>query len=210
MNEINYSNMSLCDTTGRVFEMNGTIYRGIYDKDSDILEFLKTDLFKTLESKGFIPKTKISDLKVAEFACVLEHETASCVNYPHEWSFEMHKDACLLLLNLEEICNAHNFMVKDAHLFNVVFFYGIPKFVDLGSFVPKGNGNYSYLDEFKNRAFLPLLLWSESQYGLAFNIIRENSFHLNTNELINLYRGIVLVQDFGIKSFLNYLRLLWH
>jgi hypothetical protein len=24
--------------TGRVFEMNGTIYRGIYDKDSDILE----------------------------------------------------------------------------------------------------------------------------------------------------------------------------
>lgn len=206
MNEINYSNMSLCDTTGRVFEMNGTIYRGIYDKDSDILEFLKTDLFKTLESKGFIPKTKISDLKVAEFVCVLEHETASCVNYPHEWSFEMHKDACLLLLNLEEICNAHNFMVKDAHLFNVVFFYGIPKFVDLGSFVKKtSEPNSFFIGEFKTRAYLPLLIWSEGNYGLAYSIIRESSARLTLYDLVEIYRGLLLIKNLGVKSVKKYL-----
>jgi hypothetical protein len=206
MNDINYSKLSICDEEGRVFEKNGTIYRAIYTSNAKIIQFLNTNLCKELEEKGFIPKTKITDFKLDGYQVVLEHETANYINYPHEWSFQMLKDACLLLLEIDEISNKHGYNLKDGHMFNIVFFNGKPKFVDIGSIVPKGNGNYSYLDEFKNRAFLPLLLWSESQYGLAFNIIRENSFHLNTNELINLYRGIVLVQDFGIKSFLNYLK----
>lgn len=206
MSEINYNKLSVCDKEGRVFEKNGTIYRGIYEKDSSILSFINTDLNKKLVEKGYIPKSTISNLKVDDFYQVIEHETAATINYPHEWSFEMYKDACLLLLNLEEICQEHGYAVKDGHLFNVVFFNGIPKFVDIGSIVQQKGSNNAFIEEFKNRAFLPLLIWSEGNYGLAFVVIRESSLHLSKSDLIEIYRGLVLIKNLGVNSLKKYLK----
>ena len=205
MNEINYNKLSVCDKEGRVFEKNRIIYRGIYNKESQILAFLKTDLYKVLLDKALIPKTDVTDLKVEGFYQVLVHETASCLNYPHEWSFEMYKDACLLILNLEEICQSYGYTVKDGHLFNIVFFDGRPKFVDIGSIVKKEVNNHVFIEEFKNRAFLPLLIWSEGHYGLAFVILRESSLHLTKYDLVEIYRGLILIKNLGIKSISNYL-----
>lgn len=205
MQEINYNKLSVADKEGRVFELNRTIYRGIYNKESEILDFLNTDLYKALSSKGYIPLTKMSDLKVDGFTHVLEHETASYVNYPHEWSFEMFKDACILMLKIELVCREFGYGIKDGHPFNMVFFNGIPKFVDIGSFVKRDPNNNFFIEEFKQRAFLPLLIWSEKHYGLAFLIIRDCSAHHSKHELIDIYRGLILVKNLGLKTISNYL-----
>jgi len=53
---------------------------------------------------------------------------------PHEWTLQMLCDAALVHLRVEEISLKYGFTLVDAHFGNVIFRYGQPLFIDLGSF----------------------------------------------------------------------------
>lgn len=186
--EITWSNLSLCDSENRVFELNNIFYRGVFKKTSSVLQFINSDLYIELIDFGYIPKTTKSSIKNDNFEVVFEHESANYITYPHEWSFEMHRNACILYLNVFEIAIKHGYILKDGHSYNIVFFNNEPKFVDIGSFV-KFDKTIN-LEEFNRTMFLPLLIWSKGYYTVALNIIRDDRAKLSLNDTLKIYFGV--------------------
>jgi hypothetical protein len=196
-NQVLWSNLSLCDTENRVFEFNNVFFRGVFKKDSTVMDFLYSDLYKELYKLGSIPKTEISEFQHDKFEVVLKHETASFITYPHEWSYQMFKDACLLYLNIFEIATKHGYHLKDGHPYNIVFFNNKPKFVDIGSFI-KSENNVN-LDEFNRTMLVPLLIWSKGYYNVALNIISDDRSKLSLKDGLKVYFGINFYERPGLR-----------
>lgn len=163
---IDWSNLSLCDSGSRVFIHNNKIYRAILKPDLQLLTILKEPFFIELVEKELFPSTKLSTTKFKGFEYVLEHETADYILYPHEWSFDMLKVASILYLKVASIALKYGYVLKDGHPFNIVFFGKYPKFVDIGSFE---KGTEQNLYEFNRTMFIPLLIWSKGSYLTALN-----------------------------------------
>ena len=140
IHDIVFSNASVCDTFGRVFFYQEKVYRLINNSHiSDCMELIKSELFNKLTDLGYIVKTEIvSDFKVESYDLILQHQRVSD-NQPNEWSFLMYKDAAVLILKINNICNEYGYELKDAHPYNVVFNNGTPIFIDIGS-IQKING----------------------------------------------------------------------
>ena len=155
MKDNDYSALSLVDKEGRVFLKNNTFYRGVFSETSEILNFLKTPIFKELVKENFIPDSEIVNDKNEIFHAVIKHETSLHVTYPHEWSLDMLKDACLMYLKLYQKCLKNGYYLKDGHGYNIVFFNTTAKFVDLGSIQ---KGELKNLQEFNKTLFLPILI----------------------------------------------------
>jgi len=169
------------DPVGFLFRYNGKIYRAIYnDKKEDVLFLFKSGAIDELNSAGLIPETKISDLKLEDYELVLEHGKIDAVIYPTEWSFNMLKDAALLVLNVNMILNKYGFETQDSHPYNILYHYSNPKFIDIGSFGRKRSENYwSGGDNFREFYYYPLKMWS---YG---NVILSKQFLINEGKYQN-------------------------
>jgi len=181
--DIAFSKDSVCDTFGRVFFYQDKIYRLINNSHiSDCLELINSELFKKLTDLSYIVKTEIvSDFKIESYDLILQHQKVSD-NQPNEWSFLMYKDAALLILKINNICNEYGYELKDAHPYNVVFNNGTPIFIDIGSIQKRGN-NESWIveKEYLYRIYFPLLLWEKGEYFLLRAILDS---HLGLNRII--------------------------
>lgn len=164
------------DSFGRVFFKDNRVFRAIsYESADDCKMLLKEPFFVELMDKGLIPKTIISDVKLDDYAFVLEHEKLLNI-VQHEWSFSMMKSAALTILEIIDICEYYNYELKDAHTLNVLFRGGQAVYVDIGSFSKKKEKNWSAYQEFLYSFFIPLSFWSEGKYYIV-RILLNNIFY---------------------------------
>ncbi|MBP5547912.1 MAG: hypothetical protein J6X58_03345 [Bacteroidales bacterium] len=172
--DLMFSGVSVVDTVGRVFEYQGNIYRLIYKKsEKECLELLNCGLIDKLVDLNYFPKTNIdSQLEIEGHPLVLKHERCSIINH-YEWSFEMFKDAAIHILKVNEICNKYGYELKDGHPLNITFQNSKPVFLDFGSFIKKNGNEWSALDEYLQKCYLPLLLWKEGEYSILRNILES-------------------------------------
>jgi len=170
--EVRFSNLSMVDEVGRVFHWDGRIYRGIYPEAAEqVRELFASGCLEDLMQRKLFPKSQITDHTFEDFAFVVEHEAIPFVTYPHEWSFDMFRDAATAILDVEEIAGRYGWGLKDCHPYNILFDGIQPKFVDLGSFARARPDAVGWGHQFLNLCFRPLFIWSMGDSFLARRII---------------------------------------
>ena len=170
--EVRFSNLSMVDEVGRVFHWDGRICRGIYPGAAEqVRELFASGCLEDLMQRKLFPKSQITDHTFENFAFVVEHEAIPFVTYPHEWSFDMFRDAALAILDVEEIAGRYGWGLKDCHPYNILFDGVRPMFVDLGSFTRASPDAVDWGHQFLNLCFRPLLIWAMGDLFLAKRII---------------------------------------
>ncbi|WP_264566707.1 class I SAM-dependent methyltransferase [Flavobacterium sp. N3904] len=177
MDNIQYSHKSMIDDFGRVFFYNNRVFREISkEKEKFCLELLSSAMFKELIQKELIPQTLISEEFPETKKLILEH-TKVVESLQHEWTFEMFKDAALMVLEINDVCNKYGYELKDAHTLNVLFNNNKPIFVDLGSIdLIRSKNNWIAYEEFLNSFFIPLRFWSKNELFIVRKLL-ESNFH---------------------------------
>lgn len=177
MDNIQYSHKSMVDDFGRVFFYNNRVFRQISkEKESICLELLNSEMFKELAKRELIPQTFVSDEFPESKQLILEHERV-VESLQHEWTFQMFKDAALMVLEINDICNKYGYELKDAHTLNVLFNNNKPVFVDIGSIdVIRSKNHWIAYEEFLNSFFIPLLFWSKNELLIVRKLL-ESNFH---------------------------------
>lgn len=162
------------DEVGELFFYENSVFRAINDAYiPQVKEMFDNGLMEELTSKKLFPKTWISDVEIAGYSLVLEHENITNWNYAYEWSFDMLKDAALLVLEINQIANKYAYQLMDGHASNVVFNMNKAQYIDFGSFVSfdkKSNSSWESYTVFYVQFYIPLYLWSKSYPDVARNI----------------------------------------
>ena len=135
---------SFRDRNGRVFYLDGAVFRGLSQDALDNWELLSSkEFFHRLLTAGKIVSTERVDpdgLAVSSelqgWAGYLRHERVPFVSYPYEWSFGMLKDAALLQLELLRLALDDDMTLKDSSGFNFQWRGAKPVFIDVPSFEP--------------------------------------------------------------------------
>lgn len=164
---------SFKDPSGRVYLVgDGTsgrrVVRGLTATTAATIERLLAEPFFTrLLADGDVANTHVlcPDDPVAAtvmnrgWASVVEHEAVGFPTWPYEWPFGMLKDAALLQLHLLGICVRSGWILKDATPFNIQWVGTKPVFIDIPSFVPRGDGEYwQGYRQFCSMFLIPLML----------------------------------------------------
>lgn len=161
--EIHFSPFSILDDFGRVFHWQGRIFRAIReDYVDEVKTMFASGLIDGLVKDELFPASQITSYTLDDYALVIEHELAPVITYPHEWSFEMLKQAAQVALRVNEIASSYGYQTKDIHPYNIIFFGLKPKFIDLGSFIKISQNQTSYLyafNEYIKCYFVPLYIW---------------------------------------------------
>ncbi|NTU89707.1 MAG: radical SAM protein [Actinobacteria bacterium] len=191
--EIRYSKLSIVDDIGRVFHWRSGIYRGIYPRAVHIVrEMFTSGLVDELIQRGLFPNSRLTDYTLEIFPLVVEHDLVPFVTYPHEWSFDMFRDAACAVLEVSEIAVRFGFRMKDCHPYNVLFARSRPLYVDLGSFVKANAGDDAFpVAEFLGSYWYPLFIWSTGDYFMAQRIISSEHDMMSQTSWL-LYRLPVL------------------
>ena len=158
---------SFRDRNGRVFYLNGEIYRAISQTALENWQTLEqTKFFQSFKESGRLAATeRVESLPETDapepgnWAGYLKHERINFISYPYEWSFGMLKDAALLTLDLLNAALKSNMILKDSSAFNVQFRGSQAVFIDIPSFEKLGPGEpwVGYL-QFCRMFLYPLML----------------------------------------------------
>ena len=151
-NLIDYRNFNSIDACGRVFDYGEHIYRGIFEDSKELAEsYFSSGLLSKLEEKGLFPRTIKTNYFLKDYALILEHEKVGNLSYVYEWSFEMIKDAAILVLDVLDTATDYGFTLKDAHPYNIMFHNNRPVWVDLTSLVQGETlGNWPLIELYKS------------------------------------------------------------
>ncbi len=201
------------DPMGFLFNYDGRIFRAINNKEKeDVLYLFSSGAIDELNKANLIPQTKISEIQLEGYDLVLEHERISVVIYPTEWSFNMLKDAALLVTKVNKILGKYNFETRDTHGYNVMFHYSTPKYVDIGSFGKKTTKKYwAGKDNFREFYFYSLYMWSKGNSVLTKQLLINDGKYQNTKDyefFIYRYAAARLLPQKFLERFFYYLRLL--
>jgi len=130
------------DTLGFTFVWKGHFLRGIYPQSEALAKsYFETGFLNEVVSRGYFPKTWISEYENEQFCMIVEHDLIQPILFATEWNSAMLKDAALMVIDLAEIGWKYGYNMVDCHKLNVLFSYNKPLYVDLGSFVLKENGS---------------------------------------------------------------------
>lgn len=165
------------EQSGRVFLLDGKLYRGIAQGYvNEVLEIFRSGLIDELIEKKLIPLTVISEKEIDSFGLIIEHHLIEHVTFPVEWPFQMLKDAAMLYLEVNIIANKYGYELQDAHPYNIVFEYNKPYFVDLGSIVPlRLKNSWSAYNQFYSWFSIPLKLFAKGDYDRVIGILNNPS-----------------------------------
>ena len=171
----------MVDDFGRIFFYNEHVYRAINPLNEEYCrQLIKSNFFKDLQDKGFIPKTTISDIQLEGYNLILEHEKLIEIQQ-HEWSFEMFKSSALLVLEINKICNNYGFELKDAHTFNILFRGVKPVWVDIGSISPiKDQSKWIAYDEFLSVFYVPIQFYLQNEIYIVRKLVESNFYLMQT------------------------------
>lgn len=135
ISKIKLASCSQYDVVGRVFFVEGRVFRAITKEAADdVREFMQSPLFAELIRRHWIANTWITeDVEIPETAFCLEHERLFD-SHAKEWSFEMMKEAAIFTIRLDALCKEYGYVIKDALFDNICFYKGQPCWIDFGSF----------------------------------------------------------------------------
>jgi len=163
---------SFRDPRARVFEVGGTIVRGLNEAGAaDFAAVEQTAFYQRAEREGRIIGTRRAgvdehpDLR-SRWSEVLVHDRVPVVTYPYEWSFQMLQDAALLQLDLVAQGLEEGITCKDGTSYNVQFVAARPTFIDVGSFEPTRGDAWPGYRQFCQLFLYPLLV--ESYLDISF------------------------------------------
>lgn len=162
--EMNYFNTICIDEVGDVFEWNNRIFRGIPKKSKALVDkYFSSGFMDHIVQEGMFPKTYISEYSNPKYCYILEHEKIDLQTIDAEWSFDMLKDAAILVCKLADIAWQFGFNMKDCHTKNILFHNNKPIYVDLGSFVEieEGTTGFKSYEQILGYYYYVLKLWSD-------------------------------------------------
>jgi hypothetical protein len=202
MNRLKVSDMSTVelsiDQVGKILFYENRIFRAINDDYVDqVKNMFECGLIDEITTKKLFPKSWISDIAIEGYSLVIEHEKIDYWNYPYEWSFDMLKDAALLILQVNKIANKYGYQLMDSHSSNVVFNMNKPQYTDLGSFGKLDHNNDSLWKSyniFYNHFYIPLYLISKGYSDIGRNVFLMMNY-FNEQEFLKI--------KYPILSFLN-------
>lgn len=143
--EIKHPNGYHSDQLGFTFRWNGHFLRGILPESADFARrYFDSGFVDEICGKGMFPKTWISGFENEEFAFIIEHEMMTPLLYATDWNFSMLRDASALVLEIAKTAKKYGYNMIDCHKLNVMFKYGRPMYVDLGSFIPYKEGSSAW------------------------------------------------------------------
>ena len=126
--------------------------------------------------------TWISDLSYSGHI-VLEHRKIAVNSQMSQWTFEMMRDAALLVLKINSICEKYGYELKDCHQANILFDGANPVWVDFGSIAKKTLKKWVAREGFLKCYYLPMKLWSKGYDGLIASIYKS-SCSIEVSELL--------------------------
>lgn len=202
MNKVNISDMETVelsiDQVGKILFYNNRVFRAInHDYVDQVKDMFDSGLIEEITDKKLFPKTWISDISIDGYSLVIEHEKIDYWNYPYEWSFDMLKDAGLLILQLNKIANRYGYELMDSHSSNVVFNMNKPQYTDLGSFAKwdkNKDTSWKSYTIFYNHFYIPLYLWSKGYADTARNIFLMRDY-FSEKEFLKLKYPIINLLD---------------
>lgn len=172
---------------GYVFTFEGQLYRAIYPLyGQQVLQLFQCGLIDELVKNDLFPKSEVTNYRTSDCDLVIHHERIDVVTLPFEWSFSMLKDAAQVTLKTNMIAQKHGYQIKDAHGFNVLFRYGAPLFVDLGSFVMIENEfgcpkpGWRAYGAFMRSFYAPLMLWNHHDTFFARHALHGQQLPMNS------------------------------
>lgn len=198
--EIKHPNGYHSDSLGFTFRWKGHFLRGILPESADFARrYFDSGFVDEICGKGMFPKTWISDFENEEFAFIIEHEMMTPLLYATDWNFSMLRDASALVLEIAKTAKKYGYNMIDCHKLNVMFKYGRPMYVDLGSFIPYEEGSSAwrpYLSFLRSYYYI-LDIWHKGAGqiakrsmtpGVEFNL---RDYHLFKNPLWRMCPGMM-------------------
>jgi SAM-dependent methyltransferase len=179
---------SFRDPAGSCCVARGRVLRALDATGTGELEaFLSTSLARELVSTGRLVRTRRLEANEAEalqgsadwqplfaertWQAVYEHERIPFTSYAYEWPPQMLWQAARLTLDLAQEALEHNYGLKDATPYNVLFRGTNPVFIDVPSFKPRVPGDpvWRAYGQFVRTFLLPLLV--NRRWGLPLGDI---------------------------------------
>lgn len=173
-NELQSSPLSLVDEVGTVFFWRDRVLRGVRPEAvATMRALIDGGLLAELAQRGWIPPWRESAQRIAGFPLVVEQDRLPVVSYPFEWSYGMLRDAAARVLEINALANRHGWELKDCHGYNFVFDGAEPRWVDLGSFVPRAATARGWLayEQFLQFYEYPLRIWSDGGGFIARRLV---------------------------------------
>jgi hypothetical protein len=155
---------SFRDPATTVFYDGDRVLRGLdAGATEDWRALAATSFFPRLVAEGKVVHTTEVDaaelgIAAERFHAVLEHERVPFISYPHEWTFEMLRDAAALHLEVLLAALDEGFSMKDGYALNVQWRGREPVFIDVGSFERAAPGPWPGYRQFCRTFLYPLLL----------------------------------------------------
>lgn len=196
--KINWNNGSFRDPSNRVFELDGEIYRAIFNSaKAEFLDIEKSGIVKKLIDKSFLietfelekSNTLYSHHELSDVYTILKHKKIPFISYPYEWCFEQLKRAAIFHLDMQLYLLENSFHLKDSSAFNIQFIGNKPIFIDFFSIKKYTEGEYwigykQFCENFLN----PLILSSKKKvfYNDIFRSSLEGISSTTLNNILSL------------------------
>jgi len=163
------------DRHGRVFELDGLIYRALTPAGKRIVDhIIASGSSQHLIDSGLIP-FELADISLDDYCAVLRHKKLNLISFCQEWPFVMLKNAALLLCRLTKELLAIGLATKDAHPWNIAFDFTRPIFLDFGSIVFLDDFSIdAWIAEFKKDFYVPMWLAAHKHCKMARWSLKEH------------------------------------
>ncbi len=176
--DVRFDLNSYIDPIGRVFYLEGEIYRAFYPGTSEFYrELLASPAMAALIEQGKVVETVIEpELELDGFDLVVRHRRIPFPSYCFEWPMRMLKEAALLTLELAAIKCDRDITLQDSTPYNIYFDLDTPVFIDLGSFVPADKEEYIWgpYQQFCNFFLFPLYLYSRGYSDITRRLLANS------------------------------------
>lgn len=199
------------DPIGRVYEYENKVIR-IINKSAvnHVRKIIDCGLLERLMKEKLIVSTKISDELSCQGTIVLEHKKIDVKSSISQWSFEMIKQAALLVLKMNCICMEYGYEIRDGHVDNILFEGTSPIYLDIGSIIKKQENNtteWRTRNVFLQEYYYPLKLWQRgyvqmirakyAAYPVTVDLDEIEWMYYNKlpNQLRNLYKDYRICRE---------------
>ena len=167
--QVQFHPHSFADPDGRLFWLDGGLYRAIsYEKTPFFARLFEDGTIPELVNRGLLVGSEPADLVLDGYGMVLRHASVPFVSYPNEWCPGMLKDAAFTYLDLLKELLKKSLTLKDTHPWNLLFVGTRPVYVDLTSITTlKPHSSCPDQNKFCRYYLYPLILMSEGQERIA-------------------------------------------
>jgi ribosomal protein L11 methylase PrmA len=170
---------SFRDPSGYVFLQGSNVFRTVNENGlADIEKVRESGAVQEMVNHGLLIPAEFIGADALDYkmfvgargenpSLIIQHPKVPFISYPYEWTFQQLKDSALAHLDLQILCLEHGVTLSDASPFNMQFFEGRFRHIDLLSLVPYVEGEpWSGYNQFCRMFLAPLLV--EAWAGISF------------------------------------------